>query len=380
MSSGTTDACVTVSNVSTCLTRLQSAGLSFVAEAGFISMASLLLLFILIIRNVVRYYRNPPRKWSLVQEPADAYVLSLFVADMMQAVGAFMDVRWVHKGSVEIGRFCTAQGTMQQLGETSVAMATMVIAIHTFVVVWFRKGAHDLKVACAVIAVTWLFVILFVAIAASRNRNYYTPTPYWCWIGSHFLGERLGGEYVWLWITLVFSVLLYVPLFLWSRGYLSVDEKKWWRVSARWKACAIGDEDISARVRPDAPSLALLAYPCAYSVVVLPVSIARWVSFNGHHIPDAATFFSVFLHDMFGAVNVLLLLTTRPGLLLFEDPGSARRARLDQGGQGRAPGVSPSRERSGVELPEFVPQDDESSEDHLGVSRVRVGDRGRALK
>lgn len=79
-------------------------------------------------------------------------------------------------------------------------------------------------------------------------------------------------------------------------------------------------------------SLILLSprYPFAYSVVVLPVSVVRWITFqnqtcgtgsNGHtSVPAAATFATVFLHDLFGFVNVLLLLTTRQTLLLFEKP------------------------------------------------------------
>jgi hypothetical protein len=59
-------------------------------------------------------------------------------------------------------------------------------------------------------------------------------------------------------------------------------------------------------------------YPLAYCFCVLPVSVARWTYFGGNNnVPSAATFFAVFTHDLFGAVNVLLLLTTRPGLLLF---------------------------------------------------------------
>ena len=55
-------------------------------------------------------------------------------------------------------------------------------------------------------------------------------------------------------------------------------------------------------------------------MLVLPVTIARWIKFTGHYVPDAATFFALFLHRSFGVVNVLLLLTTRPTLLLFTDP------------------------------------------------------------
>jgi hypothetical protein len=34
----------------------------------------------------------------------------LFLADMVQAVGAVMDIRWIHRGEVVAGQFCTTQG------------------------------------------------------------------------------------------------------------------------------------------------------------------------------------------------------------------------------------------------------------------------------
>jgi hypothetical protein len=52
----------------------------------------------------------------------------LFFADLVQALGAVMDVKWVNDGKVEIGNFCTAQGVIQQLGETGVAITTLVRA------------------------------------------------------------------------------------------------------------------------------------------------------------------------------------------------------------------------------------------------------------
>ena len=42
------------------------------------------------------------------------------------------------------------------------------------------------------------------------------------------MGERLGGEYVWLWVALFASVILYLPLYFWREGYLSIPEDRWW--------------------------------------------------------------------------------------------------------------------------------------------------------
>jgi hypothetical protein len=65
---------------------------------------------------------------------------------MIQAVGAALSIRWLHVGEVVVGEFCTAQGAVyigylnsasaqsdagaiQQLGETSTAMMTIVCAV-----------------------------------------------------------------------------------------------------------------------------------------------------------------------------------------------------------------------------------------------------------
>jgi hypothetical protein len=61
-------------------------------------------------------------------------------------------------------------------------------------------------------------------------------------------------------------------------------------------------------------------YPLVFSFVILPVSAARWSQFSGRHVPSAATFFGVSMHNLSGAINVLLLLTVRPQLLLLIRP------------------------------------------------------------
>ena len=62
------------------------------------------------------------------------------------------------------------------------------------------------------------------------------------------------------------------------------------------------------------------SYPLAYSIVVLPLSATRWLQFSGRHVPSAVTFVGVSMFNLSGAVNVFLLLTVRPQLLLLTRP------------------------------------------------------------
>jgi hypothetical protein len=63
------------------------------------------------------------------------------------------------------------------------------------------------------------------------------------------------------------------------------------------------------------------SYPFAYSLVVLPTSIARWLKFSGHHVSSAAQFFGASMFNLSGAVNVVLFLVSGSQLLLFAPPG-----------------------------------------------------------
>jgi hypothetical protein len=52
---------------------------------------------------------------------------------------------------------------------------------------------------------------------------------YWCWINAKYKGERLAGTYVWMWISLFTSIIMYIPLYLWAEGRFSVDRQKWYK-------------------------------------------------------------------------------------------------------------------------------------------------------
>ena len=82
------------------------------------------------------------------------------------------------------------------------------VAVQTFIAVWFRRFVHNMTAAYACVFTAWLFVVLYVAIGAGVNQKsslYYDPTPFWCWIGNGYLAERVTGEYVWMWLALAVS-------------------------------------------------------------------------------------------------------------------------------------------------------------------------------
>jgi len=295
----------------TCLTRGQSIGLTVTAEASFLSVIAVTVIFVLIGRNVLRYRRALPNGgWKLLQGPVDIYMFSLFVYDILQAMGGILDIRWVHHGIVMTGSYCTAQGIIQQIGELGVALITLILAIHTFVVALWKVGIRARHFAFGIVALATLYIALWVGIG-NIHKHYETPTPYWCWIGPEYKGERIAGEYVWLWIALFATVIMYIPLYFWMKGRLSIDPEKWYKFQ-------FSESDERYQLRRAA--LGMLLYPLAYSLVVLPLSIARWSLFDHKKVSSAATFFAVTVYNLSGAINVLLFLIVRPQLLLFSPP------------------------------------------------------------
>jgi len=165
--------------------------------------------------------------------------------------------------------------------------------------------------------VVWLYIILFVAIgiAVNEHKGYEVPTPYWCWIGEDFLMQRIFGEYIWFWLTLLVSIVAYIPLYLCSRGNITVSTDVWWK----FRIHRAHNRDV-ARTR----ALGLIAYPLVYSILVLPLSAVRWLEFiqerhgGMDHVSSAATFAVASIYFLSGAANVLLFSFTRPNLLLFK--------------------------------------------------------------
>ncbi|KAH9052813.1 hypothetical protein EDB87DRAFT_340934 [Lactarius vividus] len=296
----------------TILTNGQSIGLSLTVEASFLSFGALTIIFILIVRNLLHYRRTLPNgDWKLLQTPTDIYMLSLFSYDVVQAIGGILDVRWAHDGIVTTGSYCTAEGIIKQIGALGVALLTLILTVHTFTTALWSVGAKARSFAFGFVAFTCLFVVLSAGISNGIHKDFEKPTPFWCWIGPKYIRERLAGEYIWMWIALFATVVMYIPLHFWMKGHLSVDSEKWYKFR-------LVKSDIEYSKRR--ATLGILLYPLAYTITVIPLSASRWLLASHKSVPSAATIFGLMMFNLSGALNVLLFLIVRPHLLLFTPP------------------------------------------------------------
>jgi len=246
-------------------------------------------------------------------------MLSLFLFDLVMALGKVIYIKWIYEGKVYTGVFCSVQGAVQQLGDTGSALATLAIALHTFIVVLWGPRRHQYFTAYIVVGLTWLFVGLFIVLTVTLNTHgsnfYETPAGYWCWIGNHYKPEQYAGQGVWVWIAMFISFFTYTPLFFWARGNISVSQTHWWKFRVHRDKDAVQYIDPDGRKRR---SIEMIVYPLVFATLALPLSVVRWSTgfgSTGHQMPTA-TFAVEFVYSLSGALNVLLFLFTRQSLLL----------------------------------------------------------------
>ncbi len=231
------------------------------------------------------------------------------------------------------------------------------------------RKRHSVRTAVIVVAVSWTFVALFVGIASGIHKNYEEPSPV---SASHYIfltnnephrhvvlvlgGFRLQAGAILGRVPLAVAYVIccrrHVPpvvpveprLHHHQREGLVEGEVLLERAGMHKRATkdvidGASRVGVQNTFRSTAAYLTLfffpfLSYPVAYSVVVLPVTVVRWITFSDQQcgekssLPNAATFGAVFVFNCFGFVNVLLLLTTRRRLLLFDDPRNQKQVRL----------------------------------------------------
>ncbi|KAJ7232693.1 hypothetical protein C8J57DRAFT_172111 [Mycena rebaudengoi] len=293
-----------------CYTRRQNVGLVVVALAGFTSLAAIITIFGLILRNFIHARKKSDRP-RLVQFPMDLFVLSLFFGDLFQSLGVVIDVRWINNGVVRTGSLCNAQGVLQNMGQAAIAMTTFIITLHTFDSLWRHRGVRSLKLASILVGTVWIFLILMISISASIKHNppFYAPTPYWCWINSSYPNYRIALENFWLWIGFAVSIL-YIPLLFWDAGHITPGDPRWWNFKLN-KGDAQGSKQGSR----------LVICALAYCLPVLPTSLARWfLVVHGDVKPFAtaeAQFVVKAIFSLSGVCDVIAFRFARSGLLLF---------------------------------------------------------------
>ncbi|KIP09900.1 hypothetical protein PHLGIDRAFT_101969 [Phlebiopsis gigantea 11061_1 CR5-6] len=244
------------------------------------------------------------------------YFISLLVANILQAAGAMINVKWVVDRSVEAGALCSLQGGIKQAGNVGTAVWSFVLSVYVFRLLFLRTTSSAMS-RYVTLCVGWLAIVFVVAIGPiaiqTKERGpYFGPSGYWCWITHEYPEEQTFLEYFFEFVSAGMSFILYIIILLRVRGNL-VQRSDGWRLrfvprSERWML-AINRDWL------DSSSMCLAArmlwYPIVYSLLLIPVAITRFFEFGGIEIPFWATILTDTLFNLQGLANAVLLTTTR---------------------------------------------------------------------
>ncbi|CAL1708224.1 unnamed protein product [Somion occarium] len=247
-----------------------------------------------------------------VRSHAAAYLISLLLCDLMQAIGSIMNAEWYMKNAVEFNTMCVAQGAIKHVADVGTAIWSLIIALHTFWILFLRLETRRYILIFTLVggwsAVGTIVIAGPAALNTTHNGPFFGISGYWCWISEHYYVPRITLDYMFLFASALFSFVLYAMIFFRLRGNIQV---KGGKLTIK-RHCDIqlqGKESTDSSIISVAKMM--LLYPVAYTIMILPIAICRFADWSGHEVPFAATIFSDSIFLLSGLVNVVLFTTTR---------------------------------------------------------------------
>ncbi|KAG8954536.1 hypothetical protein FRC03_011444, partial [Tulasnella sp. 419] len=275
--------------------------LLLIVQTGIISLVAVISLLGLVLWNHIRRRR----KFKFLRRPVDYFFFGLLASDIFRAIGHIMGIAWVAKAGIMPSASCTVEAALRHVGAVGEALFTLSIAVYTFLVIFLRWNIPNVRwLPLAVNGAIVVFLILMVSISVSIHRDpfFYGPAGLWCWVVAEYPGEKIGLEYGIFWFVALTNILLYVPLFLSLR-----------------KEARHGWANDNTQQRREGMTIArkMLVYPIAYIILILPMSVIRFIGFYNPEavIPAAWQAIAGVTFGASGLINALLYIITRPRLL-----------------------------------------------------------------
>ncbi|KAF9871796.1 integral membrane protein [Colletotrichum karsti] len=366
-------------------------GLAAVATMGFISFFTSLGLLMFLTYKLISWHNGPPKEvkkdpiakvespaptdavfiipseWTAsrqeqekpmketwirraINEPPNQFLVLIFnllLADIQQALAFLLNVEWLTRNAIEVGTgTCWTQGWFVSTGDLASSVFITGIAIHTYMSIVRAKQLPTWAFHTAIIMM-WGFVYgtgimgIIVTDNGKNDGGLYVRAGAWCWINSKYQDIRLTLHYLWIFISLIVTTVIYFIIFLHlqriarrSGGVVpccTISEPE--AISSESANCGgsslssnCGGYSLSStcgRHLPGIPDYArqhtFLLYPLVYVVCTSPLAAGRLASMAGHEVSLMYFCFAGAMIASNGWLDVVLYSSTRRSIVFAAD-------------------------------------------------------------
>ncbi|OBS24248.1 hypothetical protein FPOA_04794 [Fusarium poae] len=231
-------------------------------------------------------------------------IINLLLADMHQGVAFFLNAAWLQNDAILVGTAtCYTQGLFVSLGDLASSMFITAIAVHTYMAVVKGRQTPQ-RVLYGVIIAIWIFVyaISLIPIAVTSNGaefgGFFVRAGSWCWMNRKYESLRLFTHYLYIFIGLATTSILYTIIFFHIRR------------QARLQSSDEHNETDSVHLELNR-NPAFLIYPVIYVLCTLPLAAGRIATMAGANVPNGYFCFAGAMIASNGSFDCLLFGTTR---------------------------------------------------------------------
>ncbi|CAE6403375.1 unnamed protein product [Rhizoctonia solani] len=328
-------------------------GLALIGAMGLISAISTLVLiaYIMYYTYISKDHDRPLVQGirSFTHSALGVFLCSLLVSDMIQGAAFAINFKWAVDGSVHSGIVCTAQGVISQFGDLGSALWSLAISMYTFSLL-FLVRKPPIWLTWTIFVLGWILITVLPIVGPygiqklETRGEFYGVSGAWCWIGHGYQLERFLYVYMWIFLSLFTSLVLYGLVYLRFSGRLLLKDGRfhWSSRPAGWSSgiFSSGTPELTATSRRYSTfhsniasqrltesemngigkhlksiSKRLMLYPLVYSIVTLPVAACRIGTVSGWKPPLPLYIFAGISFTSSGLTNVILFIVTRHALL-----------------------------------------------------------------
>ncbi|KAJ1303612.1 hypothetical protein OPQ81_011796 [Rhizoctonia solani] len=322
-------------------------GLGLIGATGMLSaiLTAILLGYIIWHSFLNRHNESPMVQGirSFTHSALGVFLISLLLSDLIQGAAFSINFKWATEGKMYPSVACTSQGSVSQVGDLGSAIWSVAIAYYTFSLLFlFKKPAVWVTWTIFILGWSTIIVLPIIGPYVIENVNnrgpFYAISGAWCWVGDGYQLERFLYVYMWIFLSLGTSLVLYGLVYLRFSGRLVVENGKlvWNKPSNGWSfgSFFMGTTSTSTptpqstvpRPHENAQtngigkhlktiSKRLMLYPLVYSIVTIPVAVCRIGTLAGWKPPFGLYIFAGITFSSSGITNVVLFIATRHSLL-----------------------------------------------------------------